>query len=229
MTSKKPVYFGRDLEAMSVADNYNNWVFSKIKKHLGTKVSEVGAGIGVFTKMILSSGSRYVYGYEPSENMYKLLTDNLKNHTNTELFNHEYNGLKSDTVIYLNVMEHIEHDDIEIKKAFSGLDNNGKIIIFVPALPWLYSHIDKSVGHYRRYYKKDIEKKVIDAGFKIEESYYMDILGIIPWYIFFVVMKININSGNVGLYDKAIIPIMRFIEKYIPIPIGKNIMIIGKK
>jgi hypothetical protein len=105
----------------------------------------------------------------------------------------------------------------------------GHLLIFVPALPWLFSEADKNVGHFRRYYKKNLVKLVEDAGFSIKKAHYFDFAGILPWYVNFVLLKNSFNPSSVALYDKIIVPPMRVIEKLLRPPIGKNVLIVAKK
>ncbi len=66
-------------------------------------------------------------------------------------------------------------------------------------------------------------------GFKIVKGKYFDIFGIIPWFIVFKLFIRTLIGNQVSIYDKFLIPIIKLIEKIIPIPIGKNILIVGKK
>ena len=67
------------------------------------------------------------------------------------------------------------------------------------------------------------------ANFSVINVKYFDILGILPWYIYFVMLKGSISSGGVSMYDKVIVPIMRKVESIIVPPIGKSIIAIGRK
>jgi hypothetical protein len=102
-------------------------------------------------------------------------------------------------------------------------------LIFVPALPWLYSELDKQVGHFRRYTKKKLTERVQQAGFSIVKARYFDMAGIIPWYINFTLLKNSIRGGSVSLYDRLIVPPMRAIESLVPPLAGKNVLLVAKK
>jgi hypothetical protein len=109
------------------------------------------------------------------------------------------------------------------------LNSQGYLLLFVPALAWLYSDFDKQIDHFRRYTKQDISGLVRDVGFTLVKAQYFDLAGIIPWYINFVLLQNSIGSGSVSLYDKLVVPTMRLIERMVPPPIGKNVLLIGKK
>ena len=87
-----------------------------------------------------------------------------------------------DTIIYINVLEHIEDDLTELETVHKTLMPGGRVCIFVPALPILYSEFDKNIGHFRRYRKNDLIEKCEKAGFEIILSRNFDFLEF-PWVI----------------------------------------------
>ncbi len=233
MTSKGPEYFGKDLEAMSFALNYHKWILSEFYPYLGSSVAEVGAGTGSFSELLLETSIKSLKAFEPSENMYPLLKETLSAYERAEAVNGFFGSNtmedKFDAVLYVNVLEHIDDDASEIVNAYNALNNSGHLLIFVPALPWLYSNLDKQVGHFRRYVKKDLVHLAKNANFKIIKAKYFDIAGIIPWYINFVLLKNEISGGSVSLYDRLVVPPMRILEQFVPPPVGKNILLVARK
>lgn len=229
-------YFGHDLEAMSFAKNYHLWILDEFRPFLGKHLLEVGAGKGDFSQLLLQTQPAFLTVVEPSKNMFALLEGNLKHQPNTEMlnafFSDIYNTLSDqpDTIIYVNVLEHIVDDKSELTYVYDTLPLRGYVCIFVPALPWLYSTADANVGHVRRYYKKNLELLLKEIGFKIVKSRYFDIAGIVSWWLLFCVLKSQtLKSNQVYMYDKLVIPMMRRIENKIPLPLGKNILIVGQK
>jgi SAM-dependent methyltransferase len=229
-----PEYFGRDLEAMSFAVNYHRWIIEEFKPFLGASVAEVGAGTGNFTQMLLEH-TKNIDCFEPSENMFprlvKTVGDNSKISTYQSYFGDAQN-LQSktyDSVIYVNVLEHVEDHKTELKIIRNALSANGHALIFVPALSWLFSDLDRQVGHFRRYHKKPLSELVKDAGLEIVTIKYFDFAGILPWYIAFVLMGKSISGGNVNAYDRLVVPIMKRLENIIEAPIGKNLLLVAKK
>jgi SAM-dependent methyltransferase len=232
-TENAPQYFGKDLEAMSFALNYHRWIMDELAPFLGESVAEVGAGTGNFSKLILDTGVGRLTAFEPSENMYPMLAEFLGPHANASAVNGFFarpdDGERFSSVCYVNVLEHIEDDAAELRIAHDALEAGGHLLIFVPALPRLYSELDRQVGHFRRYVKKGLEATVAGAGFNIVKSRYFDIAGILPWYVNFVLLGNSIGSGSVSLYDRLVIPPMRRIERLIKPPIGKNLLLVARK
>lgn len=232
-------YFGKDLEAMSFAKNYHAWIIYEFKPYLGDSVAEVGAGTGNFSSFLVDAGVKRLMAFEPSHNMFPLLASRFNSSPTVDTINaffEDYTETFSeifsetfDSVLYVNVLEHIEQDEKALCCAYRTIKKNGHLLIFVPALNWLYSELDKKVGHFRRYHKKQLEQLVKSVGFSIEKLKYFDIAGIIPWYIAFTLLKKTTTAGNVSLYDRLIVPPMRILENLMTPPIGKNLLLVAKK
>ncbi len=233
--SAELTYFGHDLEAMSFAENYHEWIADEFAPYLGENVAEVGAGSGDFTHLLLERGAKRVTCFEPSQNMFPILEERHGNDdrigTSQRYFGDCLPEMQGcfDTVVYVNVLEHIEYDSAEIGYAYDSLRTGGRIAILVPALEWLYSDFDNQLGHFRRYRKGGLVGLVEERGFEIETAKYFDMAGIMPWFLLMVMFNKTLNSGNVSMYDKLVIPITRFLEgKWAP-SIGKNLLVVGTK
>ncbi|CAA0111797.1 Ubiquinone biosynthesis O-methyltransferase [Halioglobus japonicus] len=235
MAPEKAEYFGKDLEAMSFANNYHRWIASELTPYLGDHIAEVGAGIGNFSEFLLDAGARRLSAFEPSSNMYPVLAEKYAQVSNVDTYNAFFEDESEnfagslDAVAYINVLEHIEDDRLALQHAHNTLNANGHLLIFVPALKFLYSDLDKKGGHFRRYSKRELTDVVTSAGFRIESCRYFDVMGIIPWYIAFVLLKQTTSSSNVTLYDRIVVPVMRRVESVITPPIGKNLLLVARK
>lgn len=228
-----PHYPGKELEAMSSAVNYHRWIIDEFEPYLGGDVAEVGAGIGTMSQLILAKGIRRLHAFEPSSNMFPRLAEGLRGEARAvavnEFFGAKHAGRGFDSILYINVLEHVEDDRAELAYAWQALRPGGRLLVFVPALQWLYSDFDKQVGHFRRYERDALAADARSAGFAIEKSRYFDAAGVIPWYIHFVMLRRPMGGGGVSLYDKVAVPASRFIESIVPPPIGKNILLVARK
>ena len=225
-------YVGKDLEAMCVAKNYNEWIFAEFSRYIRGNVAEVGAGSGNFSKRLLQSNLEKLYAFEPSNDMFPLLEASTRGDKKVEaihgFFDVEQGRETFDTILYINVLEHVEDDVAEMKKVRKSLGPGGHLLVFVPALPFLYSNFDEQIGHFRRYTKTSLVSVVEQAGLTIEKVRYFDCLGILPWYVHFTLLKNTMTANNVSLYDKYAIPVNRFCEKLLTPPIGKNLLLVAK-
>jgi SAM-dependent methyltransferase len=238
--TEKIAYVGKDLEAMSFAVNYHKWILDEFRPFLGKRVVEVGAGTGSFSELILQESIDSLSLVEPSEMFESLTTnvDQIKNNTRVDFYKSIFSEVaaeildkqKPDSIIYVNVMEHIENDRLELDHIRRTLGKGGRCFIFVPALMSLYGEFDRKIGHFRRYTKPEVEEKCQSAGFKILKSKYFDLAGIVPWFVKYKMLKSDsLDSGAVTLYDKMAIPFVKGMEKFVNVPIGKNVLLIAEK
>ncbi len=238
--SEAIIYVGKDLEAMSFAVNYHKWILDEFRPFFGKRFVEVGAGTGSFSEFLLRENLETLALIEPSE-MFEHLEQNVSQiKTEAKITFHKAifasvcrelaESDKPDSIIYVNVMEHIEDDSAELEMIYQTLAPGGRCFIFVPALMSLYGEFDRRIGHFRRYTKTEIEEKCQKAGLKVVKSKYFDFAGIIPWYIKYKLLKSDtLESGAVTLYDKVAVPAIQMFEKILPMPVGKNVLIIAEK
>lgn len=228
-------YFGRDLEGMSFARNYHREIIRHFGDDIGKKVLEVGAGSGNFSEFIRESGVHEHVTIEPSENMFPCLFDRFHDGKSLRAFRCILKDLPAserefDSIFYVNVLEHIEDAQGELKHAFDRLAKGGKLLIFIPALPWLFGTADERFGHHRRYYKKELIALVESAGFRVKRSRYFDIFGVVPWWVLFVLLRRPcFSASNVALYDRIVIPVASVFGRKLAPPVGKNVLLVAVK
>jgi 2-polyprenyl-3-methyl-5-hydroxy-6-metoxy-1,4-benzoquinol methylase len=234
MAGEVPTHYpGKELEAMSSAVNYHRWIIDEFAPYLEGEVAEVGAGIGTMSQLILAEPLRQLHAFEPSSNMFPRLAEGLRGQSRAvavnDFFGAKQAGMGFDTILYINVLEHVGDDRAELAHAWQALKPGGHLLVFVPALQWLYSDFDKEVGHFRRYRRAAMVKNAQAAGFAIVKARYFDAAGVLPWYINFVLLRRSMGGGSVSLYDKVAVPASRFLESIISPPIGKNILMVARK
>ncbi len=239
--NKKVEYVGKDLEAMDFAVNYHRWILALMKPFLGKHLVEVGAGTGAFSELLLETSPETLSLVEPSA-MFETLQTNLAKRDSAvteirafpNIFDEVAAEIESeqspDSIIYINVLEHIEDDRIELEIIHRTLREKGRVFVFVPALPVLFSEFDKQIGHFRRYRKAELAEKFRVAGFRILLSRYFDAAGIFPWLVKYRLLKsLTMKSGAVHLYDKFVVPVAKPIESLVPMPVGKNLLFVAEK
>jgi len=224
-------YPGKELEIFDKANLWRNYLHKTIKKFIGQKVLEVGAGIGSFTQIYMDDKKELTL----SE------IDNFNFRTIQDKFNHKKNikvekkkiteiNDKFDTIMYLSVLEHIENDREEILQALSRLEKNGNLIICAPAHNFMYSNFDKEIGHFRRYEISFFkELKFNDAI--VKKSFFIDSFGYLLYFINRLVFKKEVYPSKlkVLIWDKIFIPITYIVDLITFYKFGKNIVCIIKK
>jgi ubiquinone/menaquinone biosynthesis C-methylase UbiE len=224
-----------DLLKMSKAVNYQHWILEIISDYIGDNILEVGAGIGNYTRYFLSK--KRVYAIELSSSCLRILREKFQV-DNIELLqmdaaSPEILSLKVkniDTIVCLNVLEHIQNDLLALKNFYQILCTPGYLILQLPALKFLYGNIDRQLGHYRRYTKKMVSEKVKKTNFKIERMDYINLIGTFGWFYDARIKGIiNQNEQHVTFFDNRIVPIVRKFERNIEIPFGQSLIVILKK
>jgi SAM-dependent methyltransferase len=235
-TKNEAVYEGRDLEAMFFARNYHRWIIDQFRPFIGKIAAEVGGGSGNFSEILLETGLiSELTIIEPSTEMYQRLKIKMANHRDVKTVQafladtahryHEY----FDTLFYVNVLEHVENDEKELRLIRGCLRSGGYLCLFVPALSWLYSDFDRDIGHFRRYHKSALKDLLQNNGFELAELKYMDMAGVFGWYVFYRLLGKKMKAGEVKFYDKYFVPVMKTAEKLITPPFGKNLLAIARK
>lgn len=192
--------------------------------------------MGTFSRRLLSYVDRLEL-VEPAPNLVQLLSREFAGNVSVGIVSNTLEdylasapGATSDSVVLVNVLEHVEDDARAMSGLFRLLRPGGHLLMFVPALGWLFSAMDVALGHYRRYRKGPLMGLVRDAGFEVVSARYFDVLGIVPWWIVHTLGgKVRFDPRLSKLYDRLVVPVGRALEALFPPPLGKNIVLIARK
>ena len=212
-------------DQMSIANNYNNWLFEQLSTYLKGEVLEVGCGVGTFTCLLDD------YPYCDTIDSIDI-SESAINHVRQTYSFKKVNLRKADIssvekkydcIICMNVMEHIENDSFFFQNLINRLKKNGVLFLLVPSHKFLYSDFDREGGHYRRYSKKDIIKWIYN-GINLKEQYYFNFIGALGYYVVYKLLKKipdSDASSEIGFFDTYIVPFSRkFLPKKMPIGIS---------
>ena len=226
----------RELELLASTPISTRIIVNTLSPHMGNNVLEVGAGLGLITQMLVNDGKN-VTALEPDANLFEQFNKNVKS-TNARgycMTLGEYlarfpSDNSFDTVIYVNVLEHIRDDIGELRTALGAMRENARLIVFVPASPRLYGTMDWISGHFRRYRMNELKTVAQIAGLQLIECRAFDPIGVIPYWIMYRLLRRNtLSASSVSLYDKVIIPLSVAIPSSIIRRIGgKNLILVGK-
>ena len=222
-------YDGFELDHFDSASNFRKYQISLIIKFIKGKFLEVGAGKGgliPFYKNLIKD----ITIIEPEKKLFKILKKNYSN-KRFSIKNQTIKSVKKnyDTIIYYDVLEHIKNDLNEVKLASKKLNKNGYLIFSVPAYQTFYSSFDKSVGHFKRYNKKDFIVLRKRTGLKIEKLAYYDSMG----FLFLVLNKLfslkQTNLENKVYLWNLLMPISKLIDLLTFNKFGKSLLCVFKK
>ena len=224
-------YPGWELKFFDNSKNFRQYQLDLIKKYVMGNVAEVGPGNGMNLSYYFKLPSK-IDLYEPTPKLFKNLKKNFGKVKKITFFNKNFNSTKNkyNSILYLDVLEHIKDDQKEVSKAYASIKKGGYLVINVPAFSHLYSQFDKDVGHYKRYEKKDFN--IILGKLKVRNSKYIyyDSIG----YLLSLVSKLLITNykKNFGKKIKvwdSLIWLSKILDKFILNYFGKSLIVIVQK
>jgi SAM-dependent methyltransferase len=208
--------------------HYNDYVFKLATRRFpkNGEFMEFGPGLGDFTGRFLAEGIKI--DVVEIERQFHPVLARLSRKVAASL--DELPG-PYDAILSVNVLEHIEDDEATLRQLHAKLKPGGLLSLYHPAGKSLYGQLDRLVNHYRRYDKAEMVRKVQAAGFKIEETQYVDSLG---WFVMFIYKKLKIGDGNVTpwsmkLYDWLVFPISRILDPLVGRSFGRSIFVLARK
>jgi len=210
------------LERMGKLSRYNDWIWQSIAPHVGQRVLEVGAGIGNMTRVMY--GRELIVATDVEVPYLHVLRNRFARNPSIrverlDLNGDDYQALRPyafDTVVCLNVLEHIENDARALQHLYDVLVPRGKLLLFVPADQALYGTIDKQVGHFRRYSREELQRVIESAGFTPEKITYLNRFGRFGWWLNGRVLKRTHMPANQSKVFDAFVPLLRRLESREP-------------
>jgi glycosyltransferase involved in cell wall biosynthesis len=206
------------LERMGKLSHYNDWIWQSIAPYVGNRVLEVGAGIGNMTRVLY--GRDLIVATDLELPYLHILRNRFARNPTIEVERLDLNSdeclaLKRhefDTVVCLNVLEHIEDHEGALQRLYDVLVPGGRLALFVPADQKLFGTMDTQVGHFRRYSREDLQQVIEAAGFVMEKITYQNIFGRFGWWFNGRVLKRkHVPGGQSRIFDLAV-PILRRVE-----------------
>jgi 2-polyprenyl-3-methyl-5-hydroxy-6-metoxy-1,4-benzoquinol methylase len=229
-------YSGSELDVFSRAMNWKHYWSNKINKYLGDSVLEVGAGIGSNTEILSNKGFLRWVVIEPDINFCSIIDAKIKSKIlpkNIEIINTTLSKLDKgeyfDTILYIDVLEHIENDIEELRNAQAHLAQNGHIIVVAPAHNFLFTPFDKKIGHFRRY-NKGMFRAITPSNCTIVDLRYLDsivMLASIANKLFFKSHTPTISQ--VLFWDKYMVRISSVLDGFFAYLFGKSVIYILEK
>jgi len=225
------------LNRISRMPGFNRWMFDVIEKHLGERVLEVGCGIGNLTRLVAPSRHVFVLdikheyvdrvlGYREEIGALSLggAVGDICNPLSQEAVD-----FKPDTVVCLNVLEHVKDDLDALRNILEPLQPGGSLVLLVPAFQSLHGTLDEALSHYRRYSRREIVDLARQAGAEVEKMFYLNLFGIPGWWLNGKILKRKLLPRRMLDLYQFLVPIFRFIEKVTGPPVGLSLIAVIRK
>jgi len=221
--------------ASDAAPNYLRWIADLCSPYLGHDVMDVGAGHGAITELLAEG--RSVLATDLSDSCIAAMQQRFSAAPNVEVRKADLReldpaelGRSFDSVVLINVLEHIEDDAGTLADLKRFLRPGGRLVIYVPALNGLYGPWDRKVGHFRRYSKWRLREVVAAAGLELSELHYANLLAIPAWFAFsrFSAGSNDDPGGSLSIWDRTGVPLSRTIETRVRPPVGLNLLCVAR-
>jgi SAM-dependent methyltransferase len=223
------------LNQLAELDRYNHWIYEHISHALGRRVLEVGSGTGNITQFLCAEG-REVMATDVVMSYRRGLERMFSDHPKVRVDKFDLTAKAPDafvanpfdSIVCLNVLEHIEDDLFALEQMRDSLAPGGSLALLVPAHQLLYGAFDRAVGHYRRYAKRELASKLEKTGFTVREMKFFSLVAALPWFINGRLLKRDyLPAGQASLANR-LVPLLK-LERLIGPPCGLSLIAIAKK
>lgn len=216
-----------NLEVMDHAVNYNAYLSRLVRAYaLPTdRILDFGAGIGTFALPLKREGVDVSCVETDPSQLQRITEKGVPGYS-------ELGAVPDETYDYiftLNVLEHIDDDQSTLRDLARKIKPGGRLLIYVPAFPVLFSSMDRAVKHFRRYKLVGLSEQVSSAGFKIKEARYVDSVGFIASLVFKYIGNKDgaLNKNAVILFDRVVFPVSLLLDLATKRLFGKNLLIVA--
>ena len=224
----------RTLLRLGRAERYNQWMFEQLKPFVGQRVLEIGSGIGNMTRHLL--GREHVVASDLNPRYLRILRNTFERHTRLEVTALDLTAFDADTlarhrldtILCLNVLEHVEDDQAALRRLAASLVPGGRLVLVVPAHRRLYGAIDRAIHHCRRYERRDLMARLETAGFQVEHVDFFNRLGVLGWWLNSVLLRRTRVPGFQLRFQNLAVPLLRA-ETGLRLPFGLSLIAVGRR
>jgi SAM-dependent methyltransferase len=228
-------YGSQILARLSRAPRFNAWMADAIRPYCGNSVLEIGSGVGNLTQKLTPRSKYVVSDVNPLylQTLARLRIDRPYLQTTycdvTDLESFPKAQGPFDTVICLNVVEHVEDDKKSLRNIREVLAEGGRAIVLVPQGQWNFGTLDEVLGHHRRYSKEALRQLALDCGFELKELLEFNRIGTLGWFLNGKILKRRKFGLLQILALNALTPLLRLVDRLLPIPSLSLIAVLERK
>lgn len=225
------------LRRMAGLTPYNRWLHERFEDKLGLRILEVGSGVGNQTRYFVDGRERIVASdIEPHYVRELSRTFEEQNHVRVASFRFplsaeekaDLEAERIDTIVCMNVLEHIEDDRGTLQSFQAVLQPNGRMVLLVPSLQAIYGTLDVALGHFRRYDKEGLTQLVTQCGLVVEDIRFLNRPGVFGWWLNSRVLKRRLLPKAQLSAFKWLMPMLKREETHPP-SFGMSLLVIARK
>jgi glycosyltransferase involved in cell wall biosynthesis len=223
------------LKSVAKAQKYNRWILKQVEPFLGQRVLEAGSGIGNLSGQLLNR--EHVVLVDNEEMYVSALRRRFAVRDNVHVDQADltapadydrWQDEELDTILCSNVLEHLEPDAEVLRSFYRTLVPGGHCIIIVPACRWLYTPLDRELGHFRRYSREELASKMTAAGFEIVQTKKHSRLGALGWATCgHLLRRRHLSPRQMIIYDR-LLPVAKLLDHVLPLP-AMSLIMVGRK
>jgi hypothetical protein len=229
-------YQGTELELFAKATNWKKYLASKLRPYINGNVIEVGAGFGSSTKYLCHGGQAKWLCLDPDPSFARHLEQRIASGDLPAACQARCGVLAdlvpeelADTILYIDVLEHIENDEDEMNTATAHLSPGGRTIVLSPAFNWLYSPFDKAIGHHRRYTTKDAKRLTV-PHLVLQRIFFLDSVGLFASLANRILVKASTPSASqIRFWDRVMVPVSTYSDGIFGSAFGRTIVMVWQK
>ncbi len=228
-------YEGGELDVFTLATNWKAYWASRVEEHVGSRVLEVGAGLGATARVLCKSQKKWV-ALEPDPALAQRMREEIDAGRLPAICEVRVGKLEDldasdvfDTILYIDVLEHIQDDRGELEHAAARLDRGGCVVVIAPAHQYLYTAFDKAIGHFRRY-DREMIVSLNPLGLKLSRFEYLDSVGFLAslgnrWLL----RSSSPNASQIKIWDRLMVPLSRCLDPLLQRRFGKSVLAVWSK
>jgi SAM-dependent methyltransferase len=215
------------LETLSQTPNYYRWLCSRVQPYIRGKTLELGAGIGNFGRWARELAPEY-HATDVDPLLVERLKEEFPKAFRWDLFEPFPGDDLYDTVIILNVIEHLKDDAGAMEALYNRLKPGGHLIVMVPAMHILYGSLDRAFGHYRRYHKSEMLRLMEHVNLDVVRNIYLNVAGMFGWFIYGRILKHEQLPQQLCSRFNLVLPLLKM-ERPLAHFAGLSLITVGRK
>jgi SAM-dependent methyltransferase len=229
------VYVGTELDLFAAAAHWKSYVSRRVRPYIGRNVLEVGAGNGNTTRALCDGAADRWLCLEPDASLGDRLIASIDSGQLPDCCRMKIGTLddlgseeRFDTILYMDVLEHIADDRAELKTAAEHLTPGGHLVVLAPAHEWLFTPFDEAIGHFRRYTRSTL-RSAAPARLALVRLVYLDAIGMLASFGNRLVLQSSMPSPRqIAIWDRLMVPLSRLVDPLLGYSLGKSVLAVWR-